>query len=459
MEASIQILLEKNINPSIIRYAIAASSSDTSNLVSRELKVGRDRLVPEFNYLEPRAAGKWDMLDQDATENAVAAMDYREGGAQGREGRPPPNEDGTPNETLADVGTRLRQLLSVMETQYSGDSVLVVACDSTTLALLSCMMAGIPFNEVHELDFRPGEVRVNVTPDSIRALLNERRGQPDSKQAYSKRLQAGEVELARLRGMDDIVSRKDELLEEEQREIDEAYQRQEEEKSRKLEETAALQRERQAEVERQQKEKQAAMMRRKKEIEEERSSRLRQTQRDKEELAKSDIATDDFSLDTWAIGGVSALLAATGLSTFAPIEQGTNTTNLQERESEGAVEIGREPLPAKYEDSPAMPATRGTSRSDMMPSGVSKDLFANGNQSVLENYPTTQRVTESLNDTNAQTDGDRVAVIEASKPLTKEELAENAMEDYLNQDDGGEDWLKSIYDIIDEEDDSDNTEA
>jgi hypothetical protein len=46
------------------------------------------------------------------TQPAVFAMDASQAGLYGKEGRPPPNEDGTPHETLADQAIRLRQLMS-----------------------------------------------------------------------------------------------------------------------------------------------------------------------------------------------------------------------------------------------------------------------------------------------------------------------------------------------------------
>lgn len=88
--------------------------------------MGRDRLVPEFNFMDPRAIGSYDMSLFDTSFEAVWAMDVDEAGSDGIGGRPPSNEDGTPNETLADQVVRLRQLLSVLETQYSGDTILLV---------------------------------------------------------------------------------------------------------------------------------------------------------------------------------------------------------------------------------------------------------------------------------------------------------------------------------------------
>jgi len=44
--------------------------------------------------------------------------------------------DGTPNESTADVLTRMRQVLSITETQYTGEDIVFIAPDSDTLAVL-----------------------------------------------------------------------------------------------------------------------------------------------------------------------------------------------------------------------------------------------------------------------------------------------------------------------------------
>lgn len=51
------LLKASGITPTVVRYSLAASCIDTANVVGEELKIGRDRLVPEFNYLDPRAIG------------------------------------------------------------------------------------------------------------------------------------------------------------------------------------------------------------------------------------------------------------------------------------------------------------------------------------------------------------------------------------------------------------------
>lgn len=84
VEATCQYLKEHDINPTIVMYSLAASSMDTANIIGRELRLGRDRLVPEFTYLDPRAIGMWDCGAQSSTEAAVWAMDNDEAGAYGR---------------------------------------------------------------------------------------------------------------------------------------------------------------------------------------------------------------------------------------------------------------------------------------------------------------------------------------------------------------------------------------
>eukprot|EP00957_Ditylum_brightwellii_P094576 7203407-Ditylum_brightwellii.AAC.1 len=91
--------------------------------------------------MDPRGIGSWELLPLKETEEAIWALDVLEAGKEGRGGRPPPKDDGTPHEVLADQVTRLRQLIS----------------HGTGPAVLSCLFAGIPLDRVHELNFAPGE--------------------------------------------------------------------------------------------------------------------------------------------------------------------------------------------------------------------------------------------------------------------------------------------------------------
>jgi broad specificity phosphatase PhoE len=112
VQAASRQLASLGINPSVVKYSLAAAAMDTANIVKEELKVGQNRLVPEFFFMDPRAVGKFDMMSIEHTQPAIVAFDVNEAGPEGRGGRPPPNEDGTPHETLQDQSIRLRQLIS-----------------------------------------------------------------------------------------------------------------------------------------------------------------------------------------------------------------------------------------------------------------------------------------------------------------------------------------------------------
>ena len=214
--AACQLLKEGTRPPTLVKYSLAACSIDTANLVGTELQLGRDRLVPEFTFLDPRGIGAWDMSARATTQSAVWAMDADEAGQEGRQGRPPPNIDGTPHEVLADQETRLRQVMSILESQYSGDTILLIFPDGTGPALLSAMIAGIPFNRVHELEFGPGEIRFEVTMDSTLALWKEKL---ENGKAYQAFLQEGRENLTQLRAIAQnggtVVNLKDKKIEDE----------------------------------------------------------------------------------------------------------------------------------------------------------------------------------------------------------------------------------------------------
>jgi broad specificity phosphatase PhoE len=247
-----RLLEENNVEPTIVLYSLAASSMDSSNILGEELQIGRDRLVPEYYNLDPRAIGKWDTLPRSTTEPAVWAMDDAEADPHGLGGRPPPHIDSTPHETLANQATRLRQHMSLLETQYSGDTILLVFPDGTGPALLSCMIAGIPLNRVHQLEYMPGEVRLDVTKASTLALLRTRENS-DASTEYKEILARGRNELERLRNMapEDIINVKDLKLEKEWLEGEKAADRRELVRQERDEETRLARKDRARQVEQQ----------------------------------------------------------------------------------------------------------------------------------------------------------------------------------------------------------------
>ena len=103
--------------------------------------------------------------------------------------------------------------MSVVETLYSGDTVMFIFPDGTGPALLSCLIGGISLNRVHELQFQPGEIRCNVDYNSINALAS----QPPTK-TYLDILQRGRAELKQLRDNPDLLRNIKDLKYEEERE-------------------------------------------------------------------------------------------------------------------------------------------------------------------------------------------------------------------------------------------------
>ncbi|MCI05694.1 phosphoglycerate mutase family protein, partial [Trifolium medium] len=79
--------------------------------------------------------------------------------------KPPPIDDGTPNESVADVFVRVTQLMSILETQYFGDTVVIVSPDSDNLSILQAGLVGLDLRRHRDLSFAPGEVRYVDTND------------------------------------------------------------------------------------------------------------------------------------------------------------------------------------------------------------------------------------------------------------------------------------------------------
>lgn len=295
---SCHLLKEAGIAPSIVRYSLAASSIDTANIVGAEFNIGRDRLVPEFNYMDPRAIGAWDFSPKNSTEEAVWAMDADEAGPSGTGGRPPPNEDGTPSETLSDQVVRLTNLLSVLETLYSGDDILLVFPDGTGPALLSCLIGGIPLYRVHELNFVSGEIRQNVDYSSVNAIATSL-----PPPYYSEIIERGRRELKQLRENPDELRNVKDLKFEEERAVAEA-KRKERQELREREE-------RQNEVERRQKLEDERRIR-----EEQRKERQIQAQKREAERKIARRSQDNDTSDIGATGLAVAggvLLAASSI--------------------------------------------------------------------------------------------------------------------------------------------------
>eukprot|EP00897_Mesotaenium_endlicherianum_P006120 jgi/Mesen1/5536/ME000280S04662 len=112
------------------------------------------RIVPEYSFLDARGVGALEGQPLGAALQQLHSMD-----AESPNLRPPPFRDGTPNESVADVLVRVTQLMSVLETQYSGDTVVIVSPDSDNLSVLQAALTGLDLRRHNELAYGPGEFR------------------------------------------------------------------------------------------------------------------------------------------------------------------------------------------------------------------------------------------------------------------------------------------------------------
>ncbi|GIL59802.1 hypothetical protein Vafri_14524 [Volvox africanus] len=108
----------------------------------------------QYSFLDARGLGALETLRLEEAHQAVAAGDLLDA-----DWRPPKGTDGTPHESSQDVVVRMRQALSITETQYFGEDVLFVSPDSDCLSVLQAAVLGVDLRNHRRFAFRPGEVR------------------------------------------------------------------------------------------------------------------------------------------------------------------------------------------------------------------------------------------------------------------------------------------------------------
>jgi broad specificity phosphatase PhoE len=369
-----RLLQAADINPSVIKYSLAASAMDSAMVVRDELKVGQNRMIPEFTFMDPRAIGGWDMMSLQDTYPAIVAFDEELAGSDGKGARPPPNIDGTPNDTLADQAIRLRQLMSILETQFSGDNIVLVFPDGSSPALLSAMIAGIPYSKAHVLDFSPGEIRLDVTMAPTLKLYETKL--KSGADAYDALLKSGQAQLARLRSIDDedLVSKKDLMIEKERMEIEQEYQQKEATRLAKQEQQRGMD-----------------------------LARINNDRAPEDPLDLS--STYPLSV----IGGAVVALAVAQAS-FRPYIREQGDSDIVNRLATVTIQSNTSTVDTTFEP----------------PEAVDRNVPA-----------ASTRVDEPLNRTERLT------------------AAQEAMQSYLDQDDGGSAWLQIMADIVDEDEEDD----
>jgi len=100
----------------------------------------------------------------------------------------------------------------VIETSRSGENVLFIFPDGTGPALLTCLISGIPLNRVHEFEIQPGETRLDLTYENGRQLLSQLDTTSDQvkKSDYEAKINYGKEQLELLyQTEEDIKSSRD----------------------------------------------------------------------------------------------------------------------------------------------------------------------------------------------------------------------------------------------------------
>ncbi|KAG7954600.1 hypothetical protein I3843_11G027200 [Carya illinoinensis] len=134
--------------PSITQRAYQAAE-----IIASINRVSRSYIVPEYSFLDARGLGAYEGKNLESVSEVYASDSIS------TRIKPPPIDDGTPNESVADVFVRVTQLMSILETQYSGDTVIIVSPDSDNLTILQAGLVGLDLRRHRDLSFAPGEVR------------------------------------------------------------------------------------------------------------------------------------------------------------------------------------------------------------------------------------------------------------------------------------------------------------
>lgn len=127
-----QKLVNMDFSPTYIWTSNTERAYETAAIIARECQLGQNRIVPEYSFLDARSMGVFEGKNAEQVSKLVHDADAREGVNY----KPPANNDGTPSESVSDVLVRGNQLVSTIESMYSGENVVIVSPDSDNLSVL-----------------------------------------------------------------------------------------------------------------------------------------------------------------------------------------------------------------------------------------------------------------------------------------------------------------------------------
>nr|XP_027192904.1 uncharacterized protein LOC101492259 isoform X2 [Cicer arietinum] len=141
--------------------AITQRAYQTAEIIASVNSITRSYIVPEYSFLDARGLGAYEGKNLESVSQNVCdvVVQIYESDGISTKIKPPPIDDGTPNESVADVFVRVTQLMSILETQYFGETVVIVSPDSDNLSILQAGLIGLDLRRHRDLSFAPGEVR------------------------------------------------------------------------------------------------------------------------------------------------------------------------------------------------------------------------------------------------------------------------------------------------------------
>ena len=157
-----ELLRERGVDAPIIFYDNGARATQTADILGDALSIPRNRMEPEFRWLEARGYGAFEggsLRDATSTMRALDARDV--------DNRPEESEDGTPSDSANDVFSRMRNTIAKIESTYGGGDVVIVPGDATVLSVFAAVAAGVDLRDHSRFELRPG------TFYDLRALVRD----------------------------------------------------------------------------------------------------------------------------------------------------------------------------------------------------------------------------------------------------------------------------------------------
>lgn len=190
-QAAAKKLLDMGVTPTFIWTSNTERAYETAKVMAQELQLGQNRIVPEYSFLDARAMGIYE-----GTNMKTAYENIHEEDVKSIKYRPPPNNDGTPAESVDDVYVRSNQLVATIESMYSGENVIIVSPDSDNLSILTSAVIdenpdqSLPLHS--RFSFLNGEVR-KLNPIIVPSKLLVTGQTPEEAENYNLKMMAAKV--------------------------------------------------------------------------------------------------------------------------------------------------------------------------------------------------------------------------------------------------------------------------